>query len=154
MHDNVVDTAARALSGHGYEVVRFNFRGVGASAGQYDNGVGEVDDLRAVLDWAGQQSPQQLIAGGYSFGSHVAWRAAADYALARLLLIAPPIGMMDFTAADPGCPTHVFAGDADEFIDAAALDAWEVDKHVISGANHFFMGAHDALFTALNGVLD
>ncbi len=156
MHDSVLDAAASALLNKGVSVLRFNFRGVGQSEGTHAKGEGEADDLVAVVKWALEFCPSEsLILAGYSFGATVAWRAAHTLPnLERLILIAPPVGMMPFTAPAPTCPVHVVYGDADEYIDPAALAAWMgVTRHQVVGANHFFMGEWQGLTTALDAAL-
>ena len=97
MHDGVVDVAAGIMLDHGIDCVRFNFRGVGRSEGVYDNGIGELDDLGAVANWVRDQNPDhKLWLAGYSFGSNIVFRSLAGLKPEFALLIAPPIGMMEF----------------------------------------------------------
>ena len=151
MHDAVVDAASRALRANGIDALRFNFRGVGASEGSYDSGVGEIDDLLAVAAHArGEQGYDDVLVVGYSFGSRVAWGAARRVAPTQLVLVAPPIGMMDYPAEHaPACPVVVVIGSADDFADGNALRSWcaerGADLRLIEGANHFFAGAWDAV---------
>jgi uncharacterized protein len=156
MHDGVVDAAASVLLNEGISVLRFNFRGVGQSEGTHAKGEGEADDVAAVVAWALESCPSDsIILAGYSFGANVAWRAAYTLPkLVRLILIAPPVGMMPFTSPAPACPVHVVYGDADEYIDPAALAAWTgVTRHQVDGANHFFMGEWQGLTTAIANAL-
>jgi len=156
MHDGVLDAAASVLLNEGISVLRFNFRGVGQSEGSHAKGEGEADDLSAVVAWALETcQSDSIIVAGYSFGANVAWRAAHTLPnLVRLILIAPPVGMMSFTSPAPACPVHVVYGDADEYIDPAALAAWRgVTRHQVDGANHFFMGEWQGLTTALANAL-
>jgi alpha/beta superfamily hydrolase len=98
MHNKVVHAAAEALAGLGMPVVRFNFRGVGRSAGRHDGGRGETDDLKVVLDDLAARFPgAPILAAGYSFGAWVALRVGcADPRVAALIGIAAPVGMYDF----------------------------------------------------------
>ena len=156
MHDSVLDAAVSVLLNKGVSVLRFNFRGVGGSEGTHDKGEGEADDLVVVVKWALEFCPSEsIILAGYSFGANVAWRAAHTLPkLVRLILIAPPVGMMPFTSPAPACPVHVVHGDADEYIDPAALAAWTgVTRHQVDGANHFFMGEWQGLTAALANAL-
>lgn len=90
MHNKVVTMAARALRECGATTVRFNFRGVGNSAGTFDEGVGEADDLRAVVAWARARKPgAQLWLAGFSFGAYVSYKVAAELQPGLLLSIAP-----------------------------------------------------------------
>jgi alpha/beta superfamily hydrolase len=151
MHDGVLDCVAGTLLRAGVGCLRFNFRGVGASSGSHDGGAGEVDDLLAAIAWVrANERVDHLWLGGYSFGAFVAWESLArDANPERVLLVAPPVGRMPFTDRSPGCRVDAFAGDQDEFVDLAALTAWQgVDAHVIAGADHFFSsprGAWDEL---------
>ncbi len=127
MHNKVVTIAARALRELGLDTVRFNFRGVGGSAGAFDEGNGETDDLCAVAGWARAQRPgADLWLAGFSFGAYVALRAAAALQPAFMLSIAPPVGRSwDLSAvALPTCPWLVIQGEADEIVDPQAVFAW------------------------------
>lgn len=126
MHNKVVTMLSRSLVELGLATVRFNFRGVGASAGSYDDGNGETDDLRAVVDWVRRERPDDALwLAGFSFGSYVALRAAASLALQQLIQIAPPVGRWAFeTITPPDCPWLIVQGEADEVVDPAAVFAW------------------------------
>ena len=126
MHNKVVTMAARGLRELGVTTVRFNFRGTGASAGSFDHGQGELDDLRAVAAWVRAQRPgDALWLAGFSFGAYVSLRAAAELQPALLLSIAPPAGRWDFEAIElPTMPWLVIQGEADEIVDPQAVYDW------------------------------
>lgn len=127
MHNKVVTMAARALRESGVATLRFNFRGVGASEGSFDDGRGELDDLRAVAAWARAHHPDKALwLAGFSFGAWVSLRAAVELGAAALVSIAPPVGRSwDFDGiALPSVPWLVIQGDADEIVDAAAVRDW------------------------------
>jgi alpha/beta superfamily hydrolase len=148
MHDTVLDILARVFESHGVACLRFNFRGVGASTGSHDGNGGEVDDLLAAIDWLNaEHAPEGLTLAGYSFGANMIWRALDSLDTPqRVVLVAPPVGLMEFAPRELGCPVDVFVGDVDEFVDARALAAWEgVRIHTIPGADHFFAGKWKAL---------
>ena len=156
MHDAVLDTVATVLAEQDIGRVRFNFRGVGASDGQYDGGRGEADDLVAVRDWlAAEHAPEELWVCGYSFGSNVVWRARTRIPEARrTLLIAPPVGAMEFTPPNDAeaATVTVVAGDRDAFVDLDALRQWSGERgevRIVAGADHFFAGRWDALAAVL-----
>ena len=147
MHNKVVTMAARALRECGVDTVRFNFRGVGASGGRFDDGDGESDDLRAVAAWVRQQRPDAALwLAGFSFGAYVSLRMTAELQPSALVSIAPPVGRSwDFKSIQPPtCPWLVVQGEADEIVDPQAVYAWaatmprppEVVR--MEGASHFF----------------
>lgn len=156
LHDAVLDCLTSVLVDGGVGVLRFNFRGVGGSAGQHDGGPGEVADLRAAAAWLRREHPGQgLWVGGYSFGAWVAWQAlAAGERAQRLLLVAPPVGTMSFGAEPPDCAVDVVAGEDDAFIDWHVLEAWSgVIVHPLPGADHFFSGNMAALEDAFRRIV-
>jgi len=126
MHNKVVTMVARTLRELGLATVVFNFRGVGASAGEYDDGRGETEDLLAVAAWVQRVCPQDALwLAGFSFGSYVAARAAAQLPVRQMISVAPPVGRWDFAAlASPLCPWLVVQGEADEVVDPEAVYAW------------------------------
>lgn len=159
MHSHVVAAAVRACVGVGLGTLRFNFRGVGASGGAWDEGRGEQDDVRAaVAHLRGLLGPAARVAlAGYSFGAAMAAAvAAAGEPLAGLALIAPPLAMRGL----PGSPVAVegplliVAGRRDPYCPVSAVAglarAWPAATvTTIAGADHFFAGGVDALHAAL-----
>ena len=128
MHNKVVTMTARALRESGITTVRFNFRGVGASEGSFDEGEGESEDLRAVAAWVRAQRPDAALwLAGFSFGAYVTIRNAALLQPAMLISIAPPAAgrKWDFDAiATPDCPWLVVQGEADEIVEPQAVYDW------------------------------
>ena len=128
MHNKVVTMVARALRELGATTVRLNFRGTGASAGEFDDGRGEREDLRTVVDWVQDARPgDRLWLAGFSFGAYVTLAAAAELLPDAVISIAPPAAGRgwDFAAiAAPDVPWLVVQGDADEIIDPQAVYAW------------------------------
>ena len=155
MHDAVLDAVGQALDSFGINCLKFNFRGVGASDGDFDGGHGEGQDLLAVIDWVREQGIQSPWLGGYSFGAHVVCSALPQIPdPGRVLLVAPPTGAMDIS--EPAAPYNVdvFAGDGDDFVDLGRLAEWRHARlHVIPGADHFFGGAAQRLRETLDKVL-
>lgn len=86
MHNKVVYHAAKAFSSFGLPVLRFNFRGTGLSEGVHDEGRGEVDDVRAALDWMSERYRLPILFAGFSFGSNVGFRACCGDARVRGLV--------------------------------------------------------------------
>jgi alpha/beta superfamily hydrolase len=126
MHNKVVTMCARAVTESGLAAVRFNFRGVGASAGEFDNGRGEVLDMLAVVQWAMQQRPaDEVWLAGFSFGSWVALMVARQVPVRQMISIAPPVGRRDFAGVlPPPCPWLLVQGEADEVVASAAVFEW------------------------------
>jgi len=148
LDNKVVWTLARAFEQLGAPAVRFNFRGVGRSAGAYDEGRGETADLLSVIAWGRQRWPQAALwLGGFSFGGVVALRAAAEARPERLVAVAPGITKIDVSpAATPSFPWLVVQGDADEVVPPQTVLAWArglrpaPEIRVLAGAGHFFHG--------------
>lgn len=127
MHNKVVTMVSRALRDVGATVVRFNFRGTGASAGSFDAGRGERDDLHAVAQWVRAQRPgDTLWLAGFSFGAYVSICSADALQPAALISIAPSVGVRDFgpMGAAPQMPWLVVQGDADEIVDPDTVYDW------------------------------
>lgn len=146
MRNKVVTIMERALKESGLRTVRFNFRGVGESEGQFDDGEGELADLLAVVDWVRRVRPDdELWLGGFSFGAWIALRAAQTLPVRMLILIAPPVERYGFTElAPPNCPWLVVQGDEDDVVSPRAVIEWaEAQDHppqlvVMEGSGHFF----------------
>jgi len=126
MHNKVVTMVARSARELGATSVRFNFRGTGASAGTFDNGVGELDDLAAVVEWVRRERPgHTLWLAGFSFGAYVSLRAADAVQPDLLISVAPPAGRWDFESIVlPTCPWLVIQGESDEIVDPQAVYDW------------------------------
>jgi alpha/beta superfamily hydrolase len=159
MDSPVVVAAARAGARGNLAALRFNFRGVGASGGAWDEGRGEQDDVRAALVHLRSLlgPPARVALAGYSFGAAMAAAvAAAGEPLSGLALIAPPLamrGLPDPPSAVEG-PLLIVAGSRDTYCPAQALaglaQAWpSATITVIDGADHFFFGGLEALDTVL-----
>ncbi|QNR97545.1 alpha/beta fold hydrolase [Stenotrophomonas sp. 169] len=125
MHNKVVTMAANTLRDLGVTTVRFNFRSVGESAGSFDHGDGEQDDLKAVVAWVREQRPDdQLWLVGFSFGAFVSLKATADVQPQALVSIAPPAGRWDFSGIQPPAQWLVIQGEQDEIVDPQAVYDW------------------------------
>lgn len=167
MENKVVHTLARAFEQLGAPAVRFNFRGVAASAGSYGEGRGESEDALAVIDFGRRRWPgAALWLAGFSFGGAVALRVAAAASAARLVLVAPGITRLeraDFDAArgaQPHCPWLIVLGDADDVVPPEAVRGWAAARRplagvarpvvrMLPGAGHFFHGRINELRDAV-----
>ncbi len=148
MGNKVVTTLERFFRDRGLATLRFNFRGVGASEGVFDDGIGESDDLHAVAKLARQYFPNApLWLAGFSFGSFVAARTATALGAAQLLSIAPPVTKWDFAAIDsPRMPWTIVQGELDEIVEPSAVYDFAASTQPkptlirIPDATHFFHG--------------
>ena len=161
MHNKVVFRAAAALNDAGLTTLRVNFRGVGQSTGQHDEGRGELDDARAGLDYLAQHYPvRPIIVCGFSFGSLIGMNVGMhDERVQFLISIGTPVGKYDFgflkTCTKPLLFVH---GENDEFgsVDQLKLLIAELNPTtpvklvVIPQADHFFVNRLDELKVAIN----
>jgi alpha/beta superfamily hydrolase len=146
LQNKVVHTLARALQELGIATLRFNFRGVGASAGHYDAGRGELDDALAVIAYGRARWPDApLTLAGFSFGALVVLLAAPRSAPARLITVAPPANRAEFDAVvQPSCPWLIVQGDADEIVDFKQVEAFAArftpppQLRLLPGVTHLF----------------
>jgi alpha/beta superfamily hydrolase len=145
LDNKVAQTLARAVLALGWRSVRFNFRGVGASEGAWDEGRGEIDDALAVI--AAQRAPgEALLLAGFSFGAYVASEAAArlpdDAKPQRLALVGPSTQKQQMPPVPAG--TVVIHGEADDVVPLSATLAWARPQAlpviVFPGVGHFFHG--------------
>ena len=161
MHNKVVYRAARTLRNIGCSVLRFNFRGVGKSAGSFDEGRGEADDFRAGLEWMGDRHPGVPVwAGGFSFGAWVALNVgAADPRVSLLLGIAPPTHYDLEALRDSTKPKFLIHGEADELFPIQDIrrlyGQLEEPKElvVIDTADHLFEGKVSDVGDAIEDLL-
>jgi uncharacterized protein len=147
LDNKVVHTLARTLQELGVPTLRFNFRGVGASEGEYAQGVGETLDALAVVAAGRERWPNAsawLL--GFSFGGIVALNAAVRADARALITVAPAVGRIAIADGLPHCPWLLVQGDADEVLDARQVLDWAAGlEHaptvrVLAGVGHFFHG--------------
>jgi alpha/beta superfamily hydrolase len=164
MHTKVVFQGAKGLSRIGCAVLRFNFRGVGTSAGSFSGGEGEKADYRSALDYLHARYPgAPLWAAGFSFGSWVALETGAvDPRVSALIAVAPPVARTDYswehTLASTK-PKFIVQGDLDEL--CPLKDMWAFyarlkepkELVVIDGGTHLFDGKTEEVGDALGELL-
>lgn len=160
MHNNVVDALEEGFSTSGFTTLCFNFRGVGTSGGDYDEGLGEVDDLveAAAYVRGTLQEDAALVLAGYSFGAWIAAMAAARIdSVGALCLVAYPFSVYP---ADPlnafGGPIYFFAGSMDEIAPADRLmqvcEDLTKERHMkVVASSHFFPGWELAITEFVTG---
>ncbi len=128
MHNKVVTTLHRCCRDIGVRTVRFNYRGVDNSDGQFANAIGEVDDLLAIIAWVKQVCPQDALwLFGFSFGAGIVLNAAAQTStdIGYIVCVAPGVDRDYFHGTPPDqCPWLVVQGGADEVIDPNAVTSW------------------------------
>lgn len=153
LHNKVVFHTMKALNSFGYPVLRFNFRGTGLSQGEHDHGLGEVDDVRAALDWLDREFHLPLIFAGFSFGAAVGLRATCpDHRVKAVIGMGLPVTAIDERVYDfsflQTCakPKLFVSGTRDQFGPRPQLERLvetlpEPRKLVrIESADHFFEG--------------
>lgn len=148
MQNKVITTLARAFHDLGLHTVRFNFRGVGKSAGVYDEGRGETDDALRVIEWVREQRPDDVIwVAGFSFGAYVAARVAGKIKIAQLITIAPPVVRFHLNTLPPiTCPWLIVQGEKDEVVPPDEVFEWvetlspKPTLICMPEAGHFFHG--------------
>ena len=162
MHTKALYQAAKATARIGVAALRFNFRGVGRSAGTFDAGTGEMEDFKAAIAFMRERYPDlPLWAGGMSFGSWIAMTTGAEDARVSLLLgIAPPVDRYDFESLKTcTLPKFIIHGEADELISIKDIRKFysqlpePKELVTIEDANHLFEGKTSMVGEAVEDLL-
>ena len=168
MNHKLVYTVYNIFRERSFSVLRFNFRGVGRSQGRFDNGLGELSDAAAALDWMQTINPNAKFCwiSGFSFGAWIAMQVLMRRPeIHSFIAVAPPANMFDFTFLAP-CPSSglIIHGARDDLVpesDVATLAQKlqnqrhiEIDYRVIKGANHLFEEKIDILGQNIESYLD
>ncbi|MBT3239088.1 MAG: alpha/beta hydrolase [Rhodospirillaceae bacterium] len=168
MNNKVTYALYQIFVKRGFSVLRFNFRGVGRSQGQFDNGIGEMSDAAAALDWMQTHNPSAKTCwiGGFSFGAWISMQLMMRRPeISGFISIAPPADAHDFTFLAP-CPASglIVHGDKDEVVPRDAVDKLAdklssqknivINYQVIPGANHFFADKMDKMNKIVGKYLD
>lgn len=162
MTNKVAYTLARVCVALGVPALRFNFRGVGSSEGEYDEGRGETEDALAAVAWMLERfGAKQIWMLGFSFGAGIALKVATSRFVDTLVTVAPPITRMPINENDVSVRRWMLVqGDADEVVDPGPVLTWAKSLRepprvmVIKGAGHFFHGRLTELKRSLIGVLE
>lgn len=148
LSNKVVHQVARTFTAINAVTVRFNFRGAGESEGQYDGGVGEVDDLTRVVNWARSRwKGVPFWLAGFSFGAYVVLKAVKALVPDWLVTIAPPVNLYNFDSVSVTTPDWLLIqGSEDEIVPASDVLAWaeglqqQPQIKIVAEAGHFFHG--------------
>ena len=162
MHNAVVKAIVRAYHNSGYSTLRFNFRGVEQSEGDYDNGIGEQEDVRSALKVLADLGIESIDLAGYSFGASVNAAGLKRFdQVDRLIMVSPPVELSNFDGliADPRVRL-VITGDKDEIAPTRAIEEkmpiWNPRATLrnIEGADHFFGGKNEEIMTIIEDFLE
>jgi alpha/beta superfamily hydrolase len=168
MNNKIVYSMYQIFTKHGFSSLRFNFRGVGRSQGQFDNGQGELSDAASALDWMQSQNPNTSSCwiAGFSFGAWVAMQLMMRRPeIQGFISVAPPASMYDFSFLAP-CPASgmIIHGNKDEIIPQSSVDKLAqklqkqknitIDYRTIEGSDHFFNNHLDTLNGHIEEYLD
>jgi alpha/beta superfamily hydrolase len=162
MYNHVVEAVCRAYEERQYTCLRFNFRGVGLSEGEYDSGVGEQDDVMAALDYLSTLGKNEIDLAGYSFGAWVNAQGIDKYhQVKRMIMISPPVNAMDysFLSYNPKIKL-VISGSHDDIAGTQGIKEeipiWnpEAILKIIDGADHFCGGKTEELKRFIIEFLD
>lgn len=149
MNNKVVTTVYKEFCRYCKVSIRFNYRGVGRSEGQYGDAEGELADLISVITWAkNEYGDMPLYLSGFSFGAYISLRASLVVQnLSKLLSIAPAVHHHDYNnLGEPECPWTIVIGSADELVPMDAFDKWyeeharSAELNKLENASHFFHG--------------
>jgi len=161
MYNLVVETIVHVYYQKGYSTLKFNFRGVGKSQGEYDNGIGEQKDVLAAIAFLFETGIKQIDLAGYSFGAWVnAHAIREDASVQNIMMVSPPVGFMDFQSISAMSDLKlVIAGSRDDIapvdIIRKTLPVWNPDARfeVIDGADHFYGGYLGQLESVLSSSI-
>lgn len=167
MNNKIVYRLYQSFANAGFSVLRFNFRGVGRSLGTFDDGIGELTDAAAALDWIQQQNEgaSHCWIAGFSFGAWIAMQLLMRRPeIEGFIGISPPANMYDFGFLSP-CPAHglVLQGDRDDIVQEGAVSqlvgklkaqkGLTIDYHVVEGADHYYRNAMEDMMTSVDDYI-
>lgn len=161
MDNKVAHTLSRAFIRSGYNSLRFNFRGTKKSEGKFDFGIGELDDLLAVIKWMKARDHSEILwLAGFSFGAAIAINASSIIKVDGLISVAPAVEKFTNFTNQPQCPWLILQGDEDELVDIKITIDWlntlnpGPELLILSQAEHFFHGRlvelRDEIFKFVN----
>jgi uncharacterized protein len=164
MNNKVVYRLYHMFAQNGFSVLRFNFRGVGKSQGQYDEGVGELTDAATALDWLQLQNPDAMTCwiSGFSFGAWISMQLLMRRPeLEGFVSVSPPANLYDFSFLSP-CPAAglITQGDRDDVVTEESVsklanklgvqNGSNIEYRTIAGADHYYRGVEEDFDTVIN----
>lgn len=161
MYNKVVEVLTTVYQEKGFSTLRFNFRGVGSSEGEYDQGDGEKEDVKSALHYLHERGKKDLNLAGYSFGAWVnATIIDSEPLIKRIIMVSPPVAFLEFSPFLQSPKIQVVvAGDRDEIAPVQRIKdlivRWnpEARFEVIEGADHFYLGTCEALHSVLSRAI-
>ena len=162
MNNSVVTAVLEAYRSRGYTTLRFNFRGVGQSEGNYDEGIGEQADVRAGLLYLNGLGKSSIDLAGYSFGAWVNAMGLESFEhTRRMIMVSPPVNFIDFSFLGYSSKIQlVIAGSEDDIAPPGMIKgmihAWNPEVHfnIIQGADHFYAGKTDEIVRIIQNFLN
>ena len=149
MHNPVVEAIRTAFKNNGFTTLRFNFRGVGNSQGNFDNGRGEQEDVRAAITFLVESGANAVNLAGYSYGAWVNASFIVNHSarVSEMIMVSPPVGFIDFGSIETiNCLKLIVTGNQDDIAPADLirdmLPGWNPDARfeIIDGCDHFYVG--------------
>ena len=168
MNNKVVYNLYHTFVARGFSVLRFNFRGVGRSQGEFDNGLGELSDAASALDWLQSVNPNTPACwvAGFSFGAWIGMQLLMRRPeVEGFVSVAPPANMYDFTFLAP-CPSSgiIVQGTSDDVVPEPSVEKFVnklkmqknivIDYQLVKGANHFFKDHMEQMNEVVGGYVD
>ena len=162
MHNNVVAAVSRTYQKMGFTTLRFNFRGVGGSQGNYGDGIGEQEDVRAAVAYLADIGIRRIDLAGYSFGAWVNALSVSDgLKVDNMVMVSPPVAFIDFKSiSNLSSLRLIITGSRDDIAPAGMVEklcpTWNPTAkfEVISGADHFYGGFSDRIEEILSLSLE
>jgi uncharacterized protein len=167
MNNKVVYNTFKAFANNNFSTLRINFRGVGRSQGQYDQGIGELTDAATAMDWLQLQNPDasNFWVAGFSFGAWIALQLLMRRPeIQGFVAVSPPANKYDFSFLSP-CPSAglIIQGDKDSIVDEESASELadklsrqknsNIEYHVIFGADHYFRDKIDELYSTVDNYV-
>ena len=162
MRNPVVEAIRTAYKNNGFTTLRFNFRGVGNSQGNFDNGRGEQEDVRAAITFLVESGANAVNLAGYSYGAWVNASFIVNHSarVSEMIMVSPPVGFIDFGSIETiNCLKLIVTGNQDDIAPADLirdmLPGWnpEARFEIIDGCDHFYVGHLKKLESILSSFL-